>query len=115
MVGCLLGAGFWLWYRRRRSTTVFTAKAKMLEEDRSNEVPIRWEKDSAEIKESDCAEIKEMSAGPLPVEMGDGRSIREAPSDLTPLSPVSIDSRDARDTLYGDEMEYIVSPLSPKG
>jgi hypothetical protein len=114
LIGCLIGAGFWVWYRRRRSTTVFTAKAKMLEEDRSGEVPIRWEKDSAEIKESDCAEIKEMSAGPLPVEMGDGRSIIET-NDSTPLSPISIDSRDPRDTLYGDEVEGIVSPLSPKG
>jgi hypothetical protein len=86
----------------------------MLEEDRSGEVPIRWEKDSAEIKESDCAEIKEMSAGPLPVEMGDGRSIIET-NDSTPLSPISIDTRDPRDTLYGDEVEGIVSPLSPKG
>lgn len=85
----------------------------MLEEDRSDQVPIRWEKDGPEIKESDCAEIKEMSAGPLPVEMGDGRSIRE--TDTTPLSPISIDTSDDRDTLYGEseDIDDIVSPLSP--
>lgn len=82
----------------------------MLEEDRSGEVPIRWEKDSASIKESDASEIKEMSA-PVPVEMGDGKSIRE--SDTTPLSPISIDTSDGRDTLYGDDIDDIVSPLSP--
>ena len=111
VLSCAIGAGFWLWLRRRRnSTTVFTAKAKMLEEDRSSEIPIRWEKDSTEIKESDAAEIKEMSA-PVPVEMGDGRSIIEP--DTTPLSPISIDTNDGRDTLCGDDLDDIVSPLSP--
>ena len=82
----------------------------MLEEDCSGEISIRWEKDSAEIKESDASEIKEMSA-PVPVEMGDGRSIIEP--DTTPLSPISIDTNDGRDTLYGDVIDDIVSPLSP--
>jgi hypothetical protein len=114
VVACLAGVAFWLWYRRRRSTTVFTLKAKTLDdEDRSGEVPIRWEKDSAEIKESDSAEIKEMSAGPLPVEMGDGRSIKEP--DVTPLSPVvaspiSVMTMDS----FTHGLEDIVSPLSPK-
>jgi uncharacterized iron-regulated membrane protein len=111
VLSCAIGAGFWFWLRRRRnSTTVFTAKAKILEEDRSGEISIRWEKDSAEIKESDASEIKEMCA-PVPVEMGDGRSIVEP--DTTPLSPISIDTTDGRDTLYGEDIDAIVSPLSP--
>ena len=114
VIACLAGVAFWLWYRRRRSTSVFTLKAKTLDdEDRSGEVPIRWEKDSAEIKESDSVEIKEMSAGPLPVEMGDGRSIIEP--EVTPLSPVvaspiSVMTMDS----FTQGLEDIVSPLSPK-
>ena len=110
VVACLAGAVFWLWYRRRRSTSIFTLKAKMLDdEDRSGEVPIRWEKDSAEITESDSAEIKEMSAGPLPVEMGDGRSIKEPMSPMV-ASPISVMTMDSCE--YG--LEDIVSPLSPR-
>lgn len=82
-----------------------------MDEDCSSEIPIRWEKDGPEIKEAGGAELKEMFAGPPPVEIGDNRSIRR--EEASPLSPISIMTRNTSMTL-GSEMGDIVSPLSPK-
>ena len=84
---------------------VITMPAKTLDEDASDQISIRWEKDGGEITE--------MSAVRAPVEIGDARSIRKANGSNVELglaiSPVSAGQGKAR----GTELEEIVSPLSP--
>ena len=107
----ILGFAGWLWYRRRSRMSVINMPAKTLDEDASNEISFRWEKDGAEIKELSAAEIKEMEADRPPVEIGDARSIRQGNNSTveleTAVSPISVSPTSTK-------LDEIVSPLSPK-
>ena len=125
-----IGAGAWLWYRRRSRRTVIDLPAKVFDEDASGEISFRWEKDSSEIREKDGAEIrekdgteirekdgaeiKEMSVEGGPFEICDARSIRiETGSQIhldEVVSPVS--SGDGR--VASSVFDELVSPISPK-
>ena len=82
--------------------------AKDFSEDASDEIRYRWE--------TDGAEIKEMEAGPPPVEIGDARSIGNGNGngltrDLSVVvSPMTVHV----DQSTTAELEDVVSPISPK-
>lgn len=95
--------------------------AKTFDEDASNEICFRWEKDGSERREKDGSErcetdgspVTEMLAEPAPVEIGDARSIRKSirlSVDIQePVSPT--EAQQSETSVI--ERDSVVSPLSP--